>query len=111
MPRTAITPQQISRSALTPTYAAGDSANGHSYPNGGSEFLHVKTGGTGTTVTVKNPTTVDGLTVPDRTYVLGTNTERMIGPFPPNLYNQADGNVYVDLSSATTVTLAVFRPN
>jgi len=109
MPRTALTPQSITRSALTPTYSAGDAANGHQFVNGGTEFLIVKTGGTGTTVTVKVPKTVDGQTVADRSYVLGTSQERHIGPFPVDIYNQADGNVYVDLTSATTVTLGAFR--
>jgi hypothetical protein len=109
MPRTAITPQQVTRAAITPTYGAGDAVNGHQYLNGGSEFIHVKTGATGTTVTVNIPKTVDGQAVTNKTYVLGTNTERMIGPFPPDTYNQADGNVYIDLSSAATVTLAVIR--
>lgn len=109
MPRTAVSVQQVSRTAITPTYAAGDSANGHSLLNSGAEFLHVKTGATGTTVTVQIPSTVDGQAVTNKTYVIGTTTERMIGPFPPGIYNQADGNVYIDLSSSATVTLAAFR--
>jgi hypothetical protein len=55
--------QQVSRSAITPTYAAGDAVNGHALANSGSEFLHVKTVGTGTTVTVQIPSTVDGQAV------------------------------------------------
>lgn len=109
MARTAIAIQQISRAAITPTYAAGDAANGHALPNSGTEFIHVKTVGTGTTVTVSIPATVDGQAVSSKTYVLGTNTERMIGPFPPSIYNQPDSNVYIDLTSATSVTLAAFR--
>jgi hypothetical protein len=108
MARTALTPQQISRSMLTPAYSAGDAANGHAYTNSGQEFLIVKTTGTGATLTVKNPQVIDGQTVADRTYVLPATGERQIGPFPV-YYNQADGNVYIDLSSATGLTLGVFR--
>ncbi len=108
MARTALTPQQISRSMLTPTYSNGDAANGHQYVNSGTEFLIVKTTGTGATLTVKNPQSVDGQAVADRTYALPSTGERHIGPFP-TYYNQPDGNVYIDLSSATGLTLGVFR--
>lgn len=108
MPRTAVTAQQVTRSALTPAYVTPDAA-GSSFANSGQEMLHVKTGGTGATVTIPIPSTVDGQAVASKSYVLGTNTERMIGPFPPGTYNQADGSVYVDYSSITTVTVAVIR--
>jgi hypothetical protein len=109
MARTALTVQQISRAGLTPTYGAAN-VDGHSFPNGGDrEFLHVKTGGTGCTVTVQTPNTVDGLAIADRTYVIGTSSERMIGPFPRANYNQGAEEVYVDFSSVTTVTIAAVR--
>jgi len=110
MPRTAIVAQQVSRSALTPAYVAPDVA-GSSFSNGGQEILHVKTGGTGATVTIPIPGTIDGQSVASKSYVLGTTQERFIGPFPPNIYNQASGEVYVDYSSITTVTVAVLRPS
>jgi len=108
MARTALAVQSIVRSGLTPSYAAAN-VDGHSLPNGGTqEFLHVKTGGTGTTVTIQTPTTVDGLAVADRTVVIGTSSERMIGPFPRSQYNQGAEEVYIDFSSVTTVTCAAF---
>lgn len=109
MARTALTVQQIVRGGLTPSYAAAN-ADGHSLPNGGTEFIHVKTGGTGTTVTIQTPGTVDGLAVAERTIVIGTSSERMIGPFPRQTYNQAADEVYIDFSSVTTVTIAAIRP-
>lgn len=110
MARTALTVQQITRSAITPSYAAAN-VDGHSVPNDGQMFLHIKTGGTGATVTVQIPTKVDGIAVANggRQYVIGTSTERMIGPFPPGSYNQGANEVYVDFSSVTTVTIAAIR--
>lgn len=108
MPRTALSVQQVSRAAITPSYVTPDVA-GSSILNTGSEMFHVKTGGTGATVTVPIPVLVDGKAVASQSYVLGTNTERMIGPFPPAIYNQADGSVYIDYSSITTVTAAAFK--
>lgn len=107
--RTALAVQQISRSGLTPAYTAAN-VDGHAIPNSDGMFLHVKTVGTGCTVTVEIPGTVDGQAVTNRSIVLGTNTERMIGPFPPSTYNQADGSVNVNFSAVTAVTCAAFRP-
>lgn len=109
MARTALTIQQIVRAGLTPSYGAAN-VDGHALANGGQEFIHVKTVGTGCTVTIQTPGLVDGQAVADRTIVLGTNTERMIGPFPPNIYNQASGEVYIDFSAVTAVTIAAVRP-
>jgi hypothetical protein len=110
MARAALTVQQISRSALTPTYTAANASGGNSIPNNdGQIFVIVKTGGTGCVVTAQTPGTVDGLAVADRTWTIGTSAERHIGPFPPNVYNQADGSVYLDFDSVTSVTLSAER--
>jgi hypothetical protein len=110
MARTALSVQQVVRTGLTPSYGAANGSGGHSLPNSGVEMVHVKTGGTGCVVTIQTPGTVDGLAVPDRTITIGTNSERMIGPFPPGVYNQADGSIYIDFDSVTTVTIAAIRP-
>lgn len=109
MPRTALAVQQIVRSGLTPNYTAAN-VDGHSIPNGGTEFIHVKTGASGVTVTIQTPNTVDGLAITDRQIVIGTSSERMIGPFPRNVYNQGAEEVYIDFSQVTTVTIAAIRP-
>jgi hypothetical protein len=107
MARTALAVQAITRAGLTPAYTAAN-ADGHAIANDGSTMLHVKTVGTACTVTVVTPGTVDGQAIADRTIALGTNTERMIGPFPPRTYNQ-DGAVHVDFSAVTAVTVAAVR--
>lgn len=109
MARTALTVQQISRAGILPTYAAA-SIDGHSMPIGGNEFFHVKTGATGVTCSFAIPGLVDGQTVPAKTVVIGTSTERMIGPFPPGTYGQASGEVYIDFNQVATVTIAAIRP-
>lgn len=108
MARTTLSAQQISRAGLTPSYAAAN-VDGHALPNGGEEVLHVKTTTNGCTVTLQTPGTVDGQAVADRTVVIGTSSERLIGPFPPGIYNQPSGEVYVDLSVVTGVTIAALR--
>lgn len=111
MARTTINAQQIVRTGLASALAAVDQPNGNQFANDGMSFLYVKNGsGSPITVTVGTPGNVDGLAIADLTVsVPATTGERMIGPFPPGIYNQSDGNVYVDYSSGTSVTAGVFR--
>jgi hypothetical protein len=109
MARTALTVQQVTRSALTPVLSAANGSGGHSVANDGATWLEVKTTTNAIVVTVQTPGTVDGNAVADKTYSIGTSAERKIGPFPPNVYNQADGAIYVDLDVVTGVTIGAFR--
>jgi hypothetical protein len=109
MPRAALGLQQVVRNGLTPSYGAANAA-GHSLPNSGKEMIHVKTTTNAIVVTIQTPVAVDGLAVAERTISIGTSSERMIGPFPPGTYNQADGSVYIDLDVVTGVTIAAISP-
>lgn len=110
MPRTALPIQQISRAGLTPTYVAAN-ADGHAVHNAGvGEFVHVKTGATGCTITAITPGTVSGLAIADSPVVIPASSERMIGPFPPGLFNQSTGEVHLDFTSVVSVTIAALRP-
>ncbi len=111
MARTPLTVQQISLAGITPSFSAGDQANGHEFVNDGACYLEVKnTGGGICTVTVLTPAKVSGMDVAELTVsVPATNGNKKIGPFPTRIFNQAGGLVYVDLSTATGVTLGAFR--
>uniref|UniRef100_A0A6H1ZEH9 Uncharacterized protein n=1 Tax=viral metagenome TaxID=1070528 RepID=A0A6H1ZEH9_9ZZZZ len=108
MPMTDLTPQTIIRTGLAPTYGAAN-VDGHSIPNAGRMFLHVKNGSAvSVTVTVDTPGQVDGLDVAQLAVAIAAGLERMIGPFPPGVYNQISGKIHVTFSAVTTVTLAAF---
>lgn len=110
MARTALAVQQIGRAGITPAYTPAN-ADGHAVRNvGAGEFIHVKTGATGCTVTAITPGSVNGLAIADSPVVIGADSERMIGPFPPSLFNQDGGDVHIDFSQVATVTCAAFRP-
>ena len=117
MARSVLTAQTVVRTGLTPSYAAVDSANGEVFDNTYQNlFLHVKNGaGAPITVTIGVASTVDGLTVPDLAVVVGAGSEKMIGPFPNNIYGQADvdsgieNGVLIDYSSGTSVTVGLFN--
>lgn len=110
MPRTDLSPQQILRTGLNPTFSAADGSNQNSFENNGQTYLHVKNGGgSSINVTIDTPGTVDGLAVGNLIVAVPNGGERIIGPFPQNIYNQVDGKVYVDWSAVTSVTAAVLR--
>lgn len=111
MARTARAVQEINRAGLAETFTAADNTNGETIPNDGRTFLHVKnTGGGACTVTVATPGQVDGLAIADLTATVPATTgDRLIGPFPPGIYTQADGNVYVDYSTGTGIAVAAVR--
>lgn len=108
--RTALAEQKIIRAGLVPAYAAAN-ADGHSIPNNdGRTFIHVKTGATPTNVTILTPGTVDGNAVADKVEAILANSEQMLGPYPPEVYNQPGTNeVHVDLSAVANVTIGLFR--
>lgn len=110
MARTILAAQQVSRSGLTPAFSAGN-ADGHYVPNDGKMMLEVKNASASPiTVTIQTPGTVDGNAIADLVVTVPANTgDKMIGPFPPSIYNQADGSIYADLSAVTSVTLAALR--
>ncbi|MDF1778742.1 MAG: hypothetical protein P1V13_22190 [Rhizobiaceae bacterium] len=111
MARAALTVQEISRLGIEPSYAAAE-GDGNSFNNTGSEFLHIKNGASDCVVTVQTPRTVDGQAVTPRTVTVTASEERMIGPFPPGIFNQAGALgdvVYVDYDDESNVTVGVFR--
>lgn len=107
-----LTVQEINRAAgLTPTYKTDMSASDTYFvANDGRTFLHcTNSGGSDSVITVVTPGTVDGQAVADKTFTVAqTSGNKMIGPFPPNLYNAA-GEFSFTLTNATDVDCAVFR--
>lgn len=110
MARTDLAVQQVSRTGLNPAYTAADGTNMNAFANDGRTLLHVKNGGGAPiNATIDTPGMVDGLAVGNLIISIPNAGERIIGPFPTNIYNEADEKVYVDWSGVTNVTVAVFR--
>jgi hypothetical protein len=105
--------QEITRagSGLTPSYAAGSVTETYLIANNGAVLLHVKKDNVNDcVVTVATPNTVEGLAIADYTAtVVATTGDKMIGPFPPNIYNNAAGQIAVTFSEDTGLTFAVIR--
>ena len=104
-----LTAQEIDRDGLNPSFAACDAA-GDEFANLGVEFIHVKNGDVSAhTVTIETSRTVDGLAVADRDVAIPAGEERLIGPFPKQTYDDADGKVQLTYDAVTSVTIAVIK--
>jgi hypothetical protein len=109
MSLTNVSTQQVSRAGLTPAFAAAN-VDGSYIPNDGRMMLEVKNTGSQITVTVETPGTVDGLAVGDLVVIVpATSGDKMIGPFPTDIYNQPDGTIKVTFTAVSGVTVAAIR--
>lgn len=95
-----------------PTHAT----DGFTFRNDGRTFLWVRNvGSTQVTLTFVTPATVAGLAVTDPTLAIpGAAAEpfekRLIGPFPPNAYNDANGDVRVTTdANGTNLRIKAYR--
>ena len=87
---TTITVQKILRTGLSPVLAAAN-ADGSYVANNGRVFIDLRnTNAAARNITIATPGAVDGLAVADRTVNIAigsvTPQEKMIGPFPPEIY-------------------------
>lgn len=110
MARTALSVQTVVVTGLEATYTAAN-VDGHAIAgNTGELFLHVINGDAADkTVTIQTPAVFKGIALADVAVVVTAGEERLIGPFDPSLFNQADGTVYVDYSATTSVTVAALK--
>ena len=61
------------------------------------------------TVTLDIKSTVDGQAVTDPTVSVPASGERVIGPFPTSIYNNANGKAKITYSSEADLTVAVCK--
>ena len=112
MARTAIALQAVVRgTGAQLTEVAADAANGMMFPNDGDTELVVVTGGTGINVTIRSVPCSHGRSG-DQVVAVAANKRAVFPKWDPALFNQSgtdQGNVYVDFSAGTSVTVAVVR--
>lgn len=107
-----VTPQTITKTGAAPTYGGSLSvADVYMVANNGATFIQVKKSSAATcTVTVTTPRTVDALAVAELTFVVPATTGDMVaGPFPPETFNDANGDIRVTYSEIAGLTHAAFR--
>lgn len=93
------------------TLVAAVAANNAEFTNDGRTILCVLNTGTACNITLITQGTVDGQAVGDPVIAVGIHATKvtMIGPFPPGIYNDDDGNMEIDIDDDTNVSLGAFR--
>lgn len=107
---------------LTPIQAAPGSVDGSSpqamaaadnyiMRNDGKTLLHfIKAGANAATITIVTPKTVGGLAVAEQTFVVqASGGVEFAGPFPPDIYNDASGDMDISTSEDTGITVQAIR--
>ena len=103
-----ITIQPIVVGGLTVTHLGSLSAsNNYKVRNDGKVFVRIVNGGGGTSIcTIATPGSIGGNAVADRAVSVLAGTEQNIGPFPPAIYNDSNGDIDVTFDVITSVTIA-----
>lgn len=98
--------QQVAIAGLAPTLVAA-TVGGDQLPTNDRGALMVKNGsGSSINVTVNVPgNTKYGLANPDPVVAVAAGATELIGPFPSDLADPADGLVHITYSAVTTVTV------
>jgi hypothetical protein len=87
---------------FTTNHTNATNANTYYVPNDGRVFLILASAGGGT-VTVTTPNTVDLMGIADLAITAGLGLTQVHGPWPPSVYNDANGNVKLAFSANTDV--------
>ena len=86
----------------------------HKYLNDGRVAIRVVKGATATTLVVASELEVSGLGVEDRDVAVDASSDKVYGPFPPNIHNERGGGdagytgIYFS-GDITGVEVTVFR--
>jgi hypothetical protein len=103
--------QAVSRTGLNPSYSAA-AGGGDTFTPDSDTFLHVKNGHTASqTVTIVTPRQViSGVETADLAVSVPNAGERMIGPFPAEIFaDPSDGLADLTYSGVTALTIAVVK--
>lgn len=83
---------------------AGDAVDDVGFPNDGATKLYARNAGAGAhTLTIRTPKVLPGgLAVAEDTVIIAAGKHAILGPWDRDIYNQPDGQVYVDSDGTKT---------
>lgn len=97
----------VTGTAYTAAAAAG---GGDVFPNDGNTRIVVTNGGgSSINVTVTPQNTVNGLSLSAVVVAVAAGASKVIGPFPPQYFNNLSGQVVLTYSAVTSVTVGVIN--
>jgi len=104
MARVALASQTATADGITLTYTAANGTGGNSFDRYSKLFV---TNGSGSTVTLTftTPQSVGGNAIADKTATVAAGATRVFS-LEDDVYKEPGGKVWVDFSSATSVTIA-----
>jgi len=83
-------------------------AGGDDFVNDGKKVLVIENDDVDSMdLTITTTKTVDGEAVADKTITIPAGERHLIGPFPPEVYNDGDGKVALAYTDETSVTVAL----
>lgn len=107
-----VTPIDRIGTARLDTLAGAAAGGGDVLPNPlGQSYLYIKNGDGSShvlTLVYNASATFDGVAVPNHTFTLAAGGLYILGPFDPQKYNDANGNVPFTYSAVTSVVVAGF---
>lgn len=111
MALTRVTPDIMVAGGTAATYNSLVTTNEYLVRNNGRTFLHCKkTGANACTVTIIPQVTPEGYTITSPTVSIPATTgDKMIGPFPMDIFNDSNGDLHFTLSEVTGLTVAVVQ--
>jgi hypothetical protein len=108
MADTRYAPLKVTKLGLTTAYTSGIIVGTTDFvmKNDGRTLLHVKKSGAGVcSMIIKTPMQVQGLDVAENTVSIPASTgDVAIGPFPPSLFNDGNGDMRFNFSEVTGLT-------
>ncbi len=106
-----LTVQKILPTGIVVTHLGSLSiSNNYLARNDGRMFLRVVNGSGGPVVcTIVSRNQVGGLAIADQAVTVAAGTEQNIGPFPPSIYNNTDGDIDASFDDITSTTIAALQ--
>ena len=114
MADTRLTPQKVVKTGTTVTVNSGLAVlatTDYVIKNNGRVIINpIKTGAGACSMIIKTPAQMAGLDIAEVTVTVAATTGNMIcGPFPPSIFNDANGDMRINFSEVTGLTVGVFE--
>lgn len=109
MATVALQPDVMTEAGVAATYTAPLVANTYTFRNNGKTLLHIKKGANACNVTIASPKIVHGHAVAGDVVAVPATSERFIGPFDHEVYDDVNHDVSVTFSEVTGLTVAVIQ--